>query len=403
MRRKGALLLVTWTAAFAWLGCNALLGIESAVFEPDGGGGDTSLDTGKPSEDDSSTNDGSVAQDASDASPNDAADAADVIVHPCTSTFNDTFNCGACGHDCLGGACSAGRCEPVVLANEPGEPGAIAVDATHVYWTNAKTGDVRRAPIAGGAAETIYNGATGLDLGAGLVRSGADVYFTIGDADGGVFRCPATGCAAGGPVAVVGALAAPAFVGLMPGGVLVFSEGGFDGRIGRCTLPCASGPTFVSGPESFPKYVAASGNAVYWSTLIPGLGNLRTVLDVPGDASTLVAGPSVQQIETRGTEVVFAARGSGMKAVPLDGGTQRRLYEELTQTERFVVDGTAVYFSDTTSLGRIMSCDVTGCGDAGKTLASTQLRPWAIAVDKSSIYWTNLGDGNAGTIVRLAK
>ena len=249
MRRRGAILLVAWCSGFAWLGCNALLGIESAVFEP--GSGDSGLDTGK-------TDDEGGALDASDAAPSDASDAADVIVHPCTNTFTDTFNCGACGHDCLGGVCSAGRCDPVVMANEPGQPQAIAVDATHVYWTNQLTGDVRRAPIAGGAAETLYDGPPGTDLGDGLVRSGADVYFTIGDADGGVFRCPATGCGTSGPRPVVAPLASPEFVGLADGGVLLFSEGVFNGRVGRCTLPCASAPDFVAGPEGFPKYVAGA-------------------------------------------------------------------------------------------------------------------------------------------------
>ena len=395
MRRRGAILLLAWSSAFAWLGCNALLGIESAVFEPDGGA--SALDTGRPNDEDGASGD------ASDASSSDASDAADVIVHPCTNTFIDTFNCGACGHDCLGGVCSAGRCEPVVIANEPGEPKAIAVDGTHVYWTNAKTGDVRRAPIAGGATQTLFDGPTGTDLGIGLVRSGPDVYFTIGDADGGVFRCPATGCGAGGPLPVVAPLDSPQFVGLADGGVLLFSEGAFDGRVGRCTLPCTSGPDFVAGPESFPKYVGSASGAVYWSTLIPAQGNLRAVLDGASPATTLVSGPSVQQIETRDDEVIFAARGSGMKALPRDGGTVRRLYEQQTQTDRFAIDGTVVYFSDTVSVGRMLSCDVAGCGDAGTTIASTQSRPYAVVVDKTSIYWTNLGDGNAGSIVRLAK
>lgn len=391
MRRRGAiLLLVSSSSAFAWLGCNALLGIESAVFEPDGG---SALDTGKPNDDGA----------AQDASPSDASDAADVIVHPCTSTFTDTFNCGACGHDCLGGACTAGRCEPVVLANELGQPMAIAVDATHVYWTNATTGDVRRAPIAGGPAQTLFDGPTGTDLGEGLVRSGADVYFTVGDADGGVFRCPATGCGAGGPVPVVAPLASPQFVGLADGGVLLFSEGAFGGRVGRCTLPCASAADFVAGSEGFPKFVAAASGSVYWSTLIPGPGNLRRAVDGAGAATTVVPGETVQQVEVNGDEVLFAVRGSGVKGLPRDGGPTRRLYEPLTQTERFVVDGTVIYFNDSLTLGRILRCPVVGCGDAGTTMASSQIRPYAIAVDKTSIYWTNFGDGNTGSIVRLAK
>jgi hypothetical protein len=38
---------------------------------------------------------------------------------------NDGKNCGKCGHDCLGGACSSGTCQPVVLASNQGNPWAI--------------------------------------------------------------------------------------------------------------------------------------------------------------------------------------------------------------------------------------------------------------------------------------
>ncbi len=387
-------MLVAWASACAWLGCNALLGIESAVFEPDGGSGST-IDTGRPNDE------GGGTTDASEASATDAA-ADVVVVHPCTSTFNDSFNCGTCGHDCLGGACLAGQCQPVVITTEPGQPMAIALDTTHVYWTNAITGDVRRAPITGGPAETIYDGATGTDLGDGLVRTGADIYFTIGDADGGVFRCPATGCGVGGPVPVVAPLVTPQYVGLADGGVLLFSEGQFDGRVGRCTLPCGSGATFVAGPESFPRYVAASSDGVYWSSLIPGPGNLRASLD-GGASTTLVPMNAVQQVEVSGNEVVVAVRGSGVKALAPDGGPTRRIYEPATQTERFAIDGTVIYFNDSLSTGRILRCPLVGCGDAGTTIASSQNRPYAVAVDKTSIYWTNFGDGANGTIVRVAK
>src|SRR5579883_758760 len=50
----------------------------------------------------------------------------------------DAQNCGACGHDCLGGACIDGACQPAVLASGLQQPTAIAVDgcANMVFWTN---------------------------------------------------------------------------------------------------------------------------------------------------------------------------------------------------------------------------------------------------------------------------
>lgn len=396
MRRRALAVLAAWTLGGAWLGCNALLGNESAVFEPDGATGTSEGGSADGPGEEASRPDGSTAADAD-------ADADAPIVHPCTNTQNDTFNCGACGHDCLGGACNAGVCAPVVLANEPGEPVEIAVDGTHVYWTNAATGDVRRAPIGGGAAETIFDGPDGTDLAEGLLRVGNDLYFAIDDVNGGVYRCPVTGCGAGGPQLVV-AVKSPGFMGLAAGNVLVVSEGTFDGRVGRCTLPCAGGLTFVTGAESFPKYAAVEGDAVYWSTLIPGPGNLRGKADDGSSETTLVPTQAVQQIAVKGSEVIFAARGSGVKGVPRAGGAIRRLYDPLTQSERFALDGNDVYFNDTAaSTGRILKCALAGCGDAGTTMAALQARPHAIVVDSKSVYWTNRGDSNAGTIMRLAK
>jgi hypothetical protein len=54
----------------------------------------------------------------------------------CGDTTSDPKNCGSCGHDCLGGACQGGKCQPVVLVTGQPHPGAMAADATHLWWSN---------------------------------------------------------------------------------------------------------------------------------------------------------------------------------------------------------------------------------------------------------------------------
>jgi hypothetical protein len=59
------------------------------------------------------------------------------------------------------------------------------------------------------------------------------------------------------------------------------------------------------------------------------------------------------------------------------------------------VDGSSVYWTDTRNNdgpgahGAIMKCPITGCGAIPTVLASGQRNPHGITVDKSAVYWTN--------------
>lgn len=104
---------------------------------------------------------------AADAAPPDPLTAQD---GGACDTQSDPNGCGQCGHSCLGGACRAGTCQPVVLAKGLGDsggandtatdggpatgPSAIAADATHAYWLNGGA-TLMRVPVNGGAVETV--------------------------------------------------------------------------------------------------------------------------------------------------------------------------------------------------------------------------------------------------------
>ena len=64
----------------------------------------------------------------------------------CGDVQSAPLNCGRCGHSCLGGACVAGKCQPVTLVT--GEPGlgAVAVDATATtaYYAAENSGVIRK-------------------------------------------------------------------------------------------------------------------------------------------------------------------------------------------------------------------------------------------------------------------
>lgn len=124
---------------------------------------------------------------------------------PVCGSVDDPASCGACGHSCMGGACSAGVCQPVILAEGQGlsvepyyaGPRAIVTDETHVYWVT-KPG-LFRVSIAGGVPEKLADAsvvstyATNSDDSTNLiVLHGSHVYLRSADRTR-IVRVPKTG------------------------------------------------------------------------------------------------------------------------------------------------------------------------------------------------------------------
>jgi len=100
-------------------------------------------------------------------------------VTACVDLNMDGANCGACGHDCQGGACNAGVCGPVTLV-PPGfmqSPYALAVDDKSLY-IGTLVGELYTIPLTGGSPSMF--GKQG-----GSIRSMAvtklGVYITTGN------------------------------------------------------------------------------------------------------------------------------------------------------------------------------------------------------------------------------
>ncbi|AKT39951.1 hypothetical protein [Chondromyces crocatus] len=73
----------------------------------------------------------------------------------------DDGNCGECGKTCETGACNAGSCGPVLVADNQLGPVSLASDGTFLYWVNQgslvdATGSIVKRPIAlDGPAQTL--------------------------------------------------------------------------------------------------------------------------------------------------------------------------------------------------------------------------------------------------------
>jgi hypothetical protein len=103
----------------------------------------------------------------------------------CLDTSTDPKNCGSCGHDCLGGACAGGVCQPFEIGRSSDAPvKSIAVDEQRVFWmTSADVNDGKgnlyqcaKAGCPSGGAQPIIEGAESTGT---LASDGVTTYASL--------------------------------------------------------------------------------------------------------------------------------------------------------------------------------------------------------------------------------
>jgi len=308
----------------------------------------------------------------------------------------DGKNCGVCGHDCLGGTCLAGKCQPFTIALGEPKPWSIAVDSTHVYWSNyTSTGAIRRATITGGAAENL---ATSQNLPNGIAVNSTRIYW----AAEGESRVRMTLKGGGGAVTTIWNLPAssPAAVSATDA-VVVWDT--WAGGIYRANAD-GSSPAVVYpiGTNSNPNRIVTDGTYIWWVNWGGGQVRRGTLTSgVPINLATSqgellsVAVDDTHAYWTSGNPSNLIRRGlKGETSTPVT------LASEQTSTPiGLAVDATHVYFASADA-GTVSRVAKSGSPATVELLATGQGYPAFMAVDATAIYWANR-DG--GQIMRLAK
>jgi len=336
----------------------------------DGGAPDGDVDAGVDAEPDVSVDaapDASpdAGSDASDASPDVAPDVnvsctapmaecdGDLSVQCETDTSSDGKNCGACGHDCLGGTCTAGECGAVAVLTGTGKATRLAVDATHLYYIGYTNGDVRRIPKTGGTSELLASSAS-------AVRIAVDntyAYWT--DFQGKqLLRVPKTG----GTMQVLASNLGTAQAIELTGTRVYVTDYSSQGRVGW--VPKAGGtPTWIVPNTTTPLDLALTSTHVYY---------------------TDTSNPSI------------------VHRIPLDGGTVENFYP--TDISLVIVtDGTDLYLASAKN-GKAAATilRITQAGTATPLVAGLEV-PAGLSVDQKYVYFTDLGLGNGkGLVGRIA-
>ncbi len=303
----------------------------------------------------------------------------------------DPKNCGTCGHDCLGGTCSAGACQPVRLAVDRSNLTWMAIDATHVYFCEDAVHRLGRVPKGGGAIELVGSACMG-----GISAALDDAFIYLNEPLIRVVN--KVGLGAGTTILQANheaylADATNLYVFVPPGG-------GFqNGALARYTKP--SGPTTPIGTPSGQGRFAQDATSLY-VTQTDGIHQYaKDAASVPDAGSSLfvvAAEPADVAVDT--TYVYYASPSTGsVKRVTKSDRSSDVVASGIDAPSALAVDASGIYFASADA-GLIMSCPLSGCAGDPRILAERQAQPFGIAVDDVAVYWITR---RGGTVMRVAK
>ncbi len=392
------------TLATFLTGCAAILGVPDLTFDPDSSHG------ADGAANDDAMNDGGASGDAGPPAPCDES-----------KLQTDSMHCGRCGHDCLGGECRSGVCQPVLVQGGLTNPATLTFDTQNLYVASEGDGTVRRIPKSGGQPDVLAIGQEDVH---GIAIDGTDLYWSNLDfaGDGGgeywgaVWHCELPGCTPKTPVAFGDYAADVQF----SNGLLFFAEN--NGGAVRKVQPDGTGLTLLAEPTK-PLHLAVDGQHVYFTT------NNATLRRVPiaGGADETVGpieyGGQVGFVRLDNERVYWAYSGSDP---PYTGYVFSQPKADLTAPKiaygtnnqgsvGVAVDESNVYWTNGSAtdigasyerIGTVVTCPKTGCVGEPTVVAKDLLAPWAIAVDGNALYILSYGSRylNAdGSVLRVAK
>jgi hypothetical protein len=303
--------------------------------------------------------DGDADLGTSDASPdgagNDAHD--DVAGDPAVpdAAYDDAGCAATCTGKCFGERCA------VVLAPPQVHPYAVAVNATHLYWTTAVDqpgtstgpGTLMRVPTAGGPPEEL---ALDLVTPHHIVLDDTSVYWTsFAPVAGGLLKMPL----GKGPVTAIAANQDNCH-GLVVAGSTAYFTNYSEGTVKKAPIDGHGPITQLAGGQPCPTHVAVDATYLYWTNQVSPNGSIMRL--------------------------------------PLAGGVPEPFLSNQAQPYGVVVDATNIYWTNTAG-GTVMQMPL--AGGAPITLAKGQVSPYSLVVDEGNVYFTTFDGGQSGTIMKV--
>jgi hypothetical protein len=289
-----------------------------------------------------------------------------------------------------------------VLASGEKQPIGIAVDDTNVYWTNfVPNGDVKKCDKNNCAPTTI---ASGQGVPVGIAVDSANVYWANSAIPGGsVVTCDKTNCA-NGPTTLADARGAWN-VAVDANDVYWVTLTGQNDSVRRCAKTgCGNNPTVLASNANGLWGIAVDDTVLYWAVVHDSDGgSVMRCATSSCSPVVLSAGNTPQAVALNGAVVAWAETWAG-NIVVADKLNYANRTIVATGQDAFgmTIDETSAYWSSPESAGFTPNTIKMAPLDGGSStvIADSQNGPRNVAVDQTSVYWTNY---NSGTVMKVAK
>ncbi len=357
-----------------------------------------------------STADGGHLGDAAATRTGNGADGGKAPLPPttmCGDTSTDKANCGSCGHDCRGGTCLAGRCQPTLFAST--SAAIFNVDGSQLYWLTGAPLSIAHCPLGDcfGGPQQVAG------------PTGEHVLFAV--SNGTVYWAKSTGLPSSGNNLFV---SRPRDSRLIPvvdshghelqrpvvrDNALYWVDPDYDTSsvsYMTCTLPdCADVRTIYKASDSDPADIAVANGTLYFGFVKsrgPQFTWALAACPTTGCDTPVVLTATIDQpiyLTTDGLHVAWSTRTvpiSVCDAPACSGGPVSVLTRDFVNA--IALDGSSkVYFVDNTRK-TVSRCPVTGCAGSPEILADAQRNPGILVATDTDIYWSV-----QGAVMRLAK
>ncbi len=390
------------TAVACLVACNAIIGTRDLSYDADAGGGDkdgssATLD-GQSGSPDGSSFDGALACAGADLT-------------------TDGKNCGRCAHDCMGGACTASKCQPAKLFSGALATWALAVDGTNIYFSDINAGAIytmaKNAPapstatkIADTADPLVYDivaDTNGVFFSWGSGSSGGKGALETISRDGGNRRALMEDASIPRGLSVdnINVYFALTYLSPVQVGSVARSASGANATILSANEPNTD-TTFVTGTYLY--WGGESKTSVRFCTTAVG-GCAATLKDfVTGLNASEALGGNTKSVFISGYDILYQATKGATSA---SGAAQMQ-----PQVYSIAADDKDLYWLDLGTNGNsfkdgsIRHCAIDASGAVqcavanGEILATSDQNPRVLVMDQTALYWTVQGEG---AVYRLAR